>query len=998
MAFIGFLIFWAISFIAGQLLRATQKQPKPPKGEVEAPQAEEGTQIPAIFGTVKIAPNTLWFGDVDAVPVKKRVSTGLFTSTRQTIGYKYLVGMQGGLCWGPVDALVEIILADKYKATDIPAINYRKEIAGLVLELTTTGVTPSLPIAQSNGTAITFDAPFVYGGPEREGGVAGTVRFYFGTTGQSANSYLGTHAPAISGVAYKGLCYAVWEHTDMGQSQYLKQWQFVLRRCPTTLGTLVADTSLSRIGDDANPAEVLYELLTDTRWGLSRPSTDYNVDSFTTALQTLSDEGLGISGTHLGASTAEEKVKQILGTIDAVLAPDPLTGLITLTLIRADYDAATLETFTPSNSRDLTYSRPDAGELTTEVKVRYTDASQLFTTRARPAYNPALRQIAGRDTSLSVDYPLITTGANADRLALRDLKAVSSTLATGSLVATRAGSHIASGHPFKINDPDQGLTNLVARATRVNYGTIHGSEDVEIQWTEDVFGVASGVFTTDPPDVFVPPPPPSFGSVVVIPEFTLSDTEGCVTLQITGAVDSISTIEMRRQKGGEAAEGWVEFDIDDPPLLCVARDDIDTGVIAWRVTVTEADATTDTIEGEQEVPPLGVEGDPGSGEGRPGNLGPFPFAVEAGGLYVLGTLPSTLTPFTDCGQWRLDSSNSTGITLWGHVAVAGASGSYKTVEVSADNGSSWTRVDPEISLGSVGVKTVSGALPAEGIGGSILFRASAGGGDDVESPELYNFAFALTVETPVVSAPPDLPEDGDDIGIIIDDRDATTLGATYADGASLTAVADVSASMNPDAIPVSGIGQTAPTYSADGFTGGLPCMVFNAVNNGLKITGSQITNTSFTMHVVAEAIGSPSSPGIGHLWDAPSGTNKGKGVTLLNPAFISGNAMGVYVNDHPSFPTFVNFADDWDRSVKHIYTFTFEKGSGAFTIHVDNVLKATGSAPAQFTEATDIYIAFRNGFTAAGFRAGRFVTYDRAQGTTARATVLAALQAYWGTP
>ena len=149
-----------------------------------------------------------------------------------------------------------------------------------------------------------------------------------------------------------------------------------------------------------------------------------------------------------------------IGGARAVLAPDPLTGLIALTLIRADYTLADLETLTPSNSRDLTYSRPDAPELTTEVKVRYTDASQLYTTRVRPAYNPALRQIAGRDTTLTVDYPLITTGANADRLALRDLKAVSSTLATGSIVATRAGSHLAPGDAFVIDYPDEGITSM----------------------------------------------------------------------------------------------------------------------------------------------------------------------------------------------------------------------------------------------------------------------------------------------------------------------------------------------------------------------------------------------------------------------------------------------------------------------------------------------------------------------------------------------------------
>jgi hypothetical protein len=51
--FIVFLAFWAISFVAGQLLRGwLAKPPNAEPGEVEAPRAEDGQRIPAVFGTV----------------------------------------------------------------------------------------------------------------------------------------------------------------------------------------------------------------------------------------------------------------------------------------------------------------------------------------------------------------------------------------------------------------------------------------------------------------------------------------------------------------------------------------------------------------------------------------------------------------------------------------------------------------------------------------------------------------------------------------------------------------------------------------------------------------------------------------------------------------------------------------------------------------------------------------------------------------------------------
>jgi hypothetical protein len=98
--------------------------------------------------------------------------------------------------------------------------------------------------ARRAGQLITIEAANLFGGKELEGGVLGNLRFYFGSTTQNANAYLETKvANPFSG--YRGLCYAVWEHVYLGTTPYLKHWQFVVRRCPTTLGTLAGDVTLS---------------------------------------------------------------------------------------------------------------------------------------------------------------------------------------------------------------------------------------------------------------------------------------------------------------------------------------------------------------------------------------------------------------------------------------------------------------------------------------------------------------------------------------------------------------------------------------------------------------------------------------------------------------------------------------------------------------------------------------------------------------------------------
>lgn len=147
-------------------------------------------------------------------------------------------------------------------------------------------------------------------------------------------------------------------------------------------------------------------------------------------------------------------------------------------------------------------------------------------------------------------------------------------------------------------------------------------------------------------------------------------------------------------------------------------------------------------------------GDPGSESGTPGNLGPFHFVTEAGETYVIGTLPSTAAELTSVGRWRLNSAFATGVTAWAHVAVAGDPGNYVAIEASNNNGSSWVNTGISISLGSIGPKVHTATLPAGAISTNTIFRAMAGGGDDTTSPEIYNFAFALTVsEVP----PPDIP-------------------------------------------------------------------------------------------------------------------------------------------------------------------------------------------------------------------------------------------------
>ena len=78
---IGDLIMEALGYIVVMLLVAAasyysamraQRMSNATAGNVTAPTAEEGREIPVLFGTrVLAAPNVVWYGDISAGAIKK---------------------------------------------------------------------------------------------------------------------------------------------------------------------------------------------------------------------------------------------------------------------------------------------------------------------------------------------------------------------------------------------------------------------------------------------------------------------------------------------------------------------------------------------------------------------------------------------------------------------------------------------------------------------------------------------------------------------------------------------------------------------------------------------------------------------------------------------------------------------------------------------------------------------------------------------------------------
>jgi hypothetical protein len=120
---------------------------------------------------------------------------------------------------------------------------------------------------------------------------------------------------------------------------------------------------LDRGEADANPAHIIYECLTNTDWGMGSPSSLIDVTSFENAGVELFNEPLGLSMIWTKQATIQDFVQEVLDHIQATLFVDPQSGLLTLKLIRGDYDVDTLPTISPSTANLSNFGRKLWGDI-----------------------------------------------------------------------------------------------------------------------------------------------------------------------------------------------------------------------------------------------------------------------------------------------------------------------------------------------------------------------------------------------------------------------------------------------------------------------------------------------------------------------------------------------------------------------------------------------------------------------------------------------------------
>jgi len=467
------LLIQIVIFVAVELLRPKEKleNAKPSGlGDFTFPTATEGRVVPLLWGTVRVdGPNVVWYDDLDQVAIIEKIKTGLFSSQKVVIGHSYRLGMQFAIARGPVDALTGLWIGDDQVWTGSVA----------------------------HGGTFTLDDDELFGGDEDgDGGFEGTFEFFEGNSTQSASSYLSTFQTQGGDTpAYRGTCYIApsSENWYVGNSTTIKPWKFELKRTPNGLALIDGKEEVN--GADANPANVIYEIMTNSEWGLGYSASDIDTTNFTTAATTLYDEGFGFSLLLTSPREASEVIRQIEEQVDCVVRYNHASAKWEIKLIRADYTPGTMPEVTVDNMVELVnYSRGSWEGTSNIVRVQFNDRTDEYKQTYATAQDSANVRIQDVDLSVTKNYPGVMDRTQANNLAWRDLRVLSYPLAKASVVVDRTFWDALPGDVVEFTHAYLDIDTLPMRIMSMDFGELENNR-IRMELVQDVFYTATPSFS-----------------------------------------------------------------------------------------------------------------------------------------------------------------------------------------------------------------------------------------------------------------------------------------------------------------------------------------------------------------------------------------------------------------------------------------------------------------------------------------------------------------------
>jgi hypothetical protein len=412
-------------------------------------------------------------------------------SKKKTIGYRYFMAILSGLCRGPINEFVEWKAADKTAWTG--------------------------PI--TTNTLSSVNKPNLFGGEKKEGGLQGPFYLAMGGDTQVYPGAQGSLPDVKTSIGtglvseFRGVVTLWFDGLVSAMNPYIKEWKFRVRRWdkgwwqdnPWYPAKSVIYLSGGQI-KAMNGAHMIYECCTNPQWGRGLPATQLDENSFIAAANTLCAETFGLCLAWYRKEDIDVFINKILDLIGGVLYTDRETGLVVLRLIRDDYDPDDLPLFTPDSGL-LDIKEDDSGSTDSSYNEvigtgRDPITNQDFQMRAQ---NLASFQAQQSVSSLDQDYRGIPTKELLGRVVLRDMRANAVGLKRYTVVLDRRAWRLAPGMPFRVSDPNRGVSNIVLRAGEIDDGDMINGR-ITAKTVQDVFGLPSTSYVVPSEPGWTPPP------------------------------------------------------------------------------------------------------------------------------------------------------------------------------------------------------------------------------------------------------------------------------------------------------------------------------------------------------------------------------------------------------------------------------------------------------------------------------------------------------------
>lgn len=472
-----FLIFTALS----ELLRPKNRMRNPALGlkDLDFPTADPTRPVQWLIGK-RLIDNANLFATFDfrGVERSKKVKTGLFSRDRIPLPPEYYVSAGMVLCGGSGARLREIWVGDRLAWTGDAATGSQ------------------IPISVSWTDDGQEDAPR---------GIKGVIEFFSGSSTPSA--YLEAKRGAGNVPAWKHLTYVVLRGSDgagawIGTSRQVEHLKFVVERMPTAestgLGAPADGGSYWKVNEDANLAYAAAEVMTSPDYGAGIGPEQLDPASFHETARTLFYENHGTSQLWDSQRASGDVVLELCRQGGMILVPDPVAGLHKLKVLRAADEPVLVLDHTNIKSIDA-FERTAMDEAVNAVAVQYTDRTQKWKQFPAEAHDRAAIEVAGQVIPSTQSYAGLMSQSIAGVIAIRDLRAISSPLATARVQAiVPKRQRFMPGDAVLFTSPEHGVTSLRMRVTSARYSR-PGEALCELELVEDVFRSGEAVYSVPAP-------------------------------------------------------------------------------------------------------------------------------------------------------------------------------------------------------------------------------------------------------------------------------------------------------------------------------------------------------------------------------------------------------------------------------------------------------------------------------------------------------------------